>query len=148
MRAVERDIDRVLTLVRHRIREHGFTQLEVQEVAGWGRSYISQLLTRQKSVRVDHVLMILKVIGADPAEFWAEIYQFGAFAGARHPAGHRGRRHAVPLPETEMVTDLRRSRILLEAVVTVLTKNRLITRDEFDDATRKFLQDAGHDSDP
>ena len=57
MRAVERDLDRILSLLRNRIRERGFTQLEVQETLGWGRSYISQLVTRQKSLRVEHVLM-------------------------------------------------------------------------------------------
>ena len=53
MRRVDRDLDRILTLLRNRIRERGFNQLEVQEALGWGRSYISQLLTQQKSLRID-----------------------------------------------------------------------------------------------
>ena len=41
MTTLERELDRVLTLLRNKIRERGFTQLEVQEALGWGRSYIS-----------------------------------------------------------------------------------------------------------
>ncbi len=72
---LERELDRVLTLLRNKIRERGFTQLEVQEALAWGRSYISQLLTKQKSLRVEQVLLILNVIGVDPGEFYGELYQ-------------------------------------------------------------------------
>ncbi len=78
MRIVQSEIDRVLTLLRNKIRERGFTQLEVQEALSWGRSYISQLLTKQKSLRVEQILLILNVIGVDPAEFYSELYQLGA----------------------------------------------------------------------
>ncbi len=53
--------------------QRGYTQLEVQQELGWGRSYISQLVTKQKSPRVEQVLLILGVIGVDPAEFFAEL---------------------------------------------------------------------------
>ena len=82
MMIVEKEVDRVLTLLRNKIRERGFTQLEVQEALGWGRSYISQLLTKQKSLRVEQVLLILDVIGVDPAEFFAELYYI---PGAAYP---------------------------------------------------------------
>ena len=68
------EIDRVLTLLRNRIRERGYTQLEVQKALGWGRSYISQLLTKQKALRVEQVLLILQVVGDDPGAFFAELY--------------------------------------------------------------------------
>ena len=71
MRTIERELDRVLTLLRNKIRERGFTQLEVQEALGWGRSYISQLLTKQKSLRIEQVLLILNVVGVDPGEFFS-----------------------------------------------------------------------------
>ena len=74
MRTRDRDLDRILTLLRNRIRNRGFTQLDVQERLGWGKSYISQLLTKQKSLRLEQVLMILDVIGDKPADFWAEIF--------------------------------------------------------------------------
>ncbi|NIQ93618.1 MAG: helix-turn-helix transcriptional regulator, partial [Desulfuromonadales bacterium] len=63
---IEKEVDRILTLLRNKIRERGFTQLEVQEKLNWGRSYISQLLTKQKSLRVEQVLMILETINVNP----------------------------------------------------------------------------------
>ena len=63
MMMVDAEVNRVLTLLRNKIRERGFTQLQVQEALSWGRSYISQLLTKQKSLRVEQVLLILNVIG-------------------------------------------------------------------------------------
>ncbi len=77
---VQREVDRYLTLLRNKIRERGFTQLQVQEALGWGRSYISQLLTRQKALRIEQVLLILSVIGVDPREFFGEIYAAAAIA--------------------------------------------------------------------
>lgn len=73
---IEKEVDRILTLLRNKIREKGFTQLEVQDKLNWGRSYISQLLTKQKSLRVEQVLMILETIKVDPKDFYAELYQF------------------------------------------------------------------------
>ncbi len=72
MRQVEAEVDRYLVLLGNKIRQRGYTQLEVQRELRWGRSYISQLLTKQKSLRVEQVLLILKVIGVDPAEFFAD----------------------------------------------------------------------------
>ena len=77
MSSADSEVDRYLTLLRNKIREHGFTQLEVQEALGWGRSYISQLLTKQKALRVEQVLLVLDVIGLTPSEFFAELYRFG-----------------------------------------------------------------------
>ena len=142
MRTVDRDLDRVVTHLRHRIRERGYTQLEVQEVLGWGRSYISQLLTRQKSLRLDQILQILNVINLDPAEFWAEVFQFGQFSDVR--PGRQGRREgrAVPTPETDttMLDDLRRIRALLDAVVSVLAGKNLLTTGELDAAAERLRQ--------
>ncbi len=145
MRTVDRDLDRILILLRNRIRERGFTQMEVQEVLGWGRSYISQLLTQQKNLRFDQVLQILNAISVDPAEFWAEIYQFGPFDEIQ-AGGLGGLGRAAPsLPATDesaMLADLRRSRRLLEGVVMVLTRKNLITAGELDGATKKFKQES------
>lgn len=74
--ALDKELDRTLALLRRKIRERGFTQLEVQHMLGWGRSYLSQLLTKQKALRVEQVLMILEVIKVEPAEFYRELYQF------------------------------------------------------------------------
>ncbi len=86
MRKIDRELDRILTLLRNVIRQKGFTQLEVQEALGWGRSYISQLLTKQKSLRVEQILLVLNVINVKPAEFWGEIYQLGESHSGRQTA--------------------------------------------------------------
>ncbi len=117
-------MDRLLSLLRNKIQAQGFTQLDVQQALGWGRSYISQLLTKQKKIRVDQVLLILNVIGVDPAEFYGELYQ--APAGPRHvPAGSA--RPPVPGPAEEQERELHKLRALLDGVVGVLLKKRLIT---------------------
>ncbi len=74
MVTIEHEVDRYLTLLRNKIRERGFTQLEIQEVLGWGRSYISQLLTKQKAIRVEQVLLILSVIGVEARVFFTELH--------------------------------------------------------------------------
>lgn len=74
MKKIDKEIERVLTLLRNKIRERGFTQLQVQAQLGWGRSYISQLLTQQKALRMEQVLLILEVIGVSPREFFGELY--------------------------------------------------------------------------
>ncbi len=85
MLTVEPEVDRYLTLLRNKIRERGFTQLEVQEALGWGRSYISQLLTKQKALRVEQVLLVLNVVGIDPSEFFRELYAMPPYPGAGRP---------------------------------------------------------------
>ena len=91
MRTVDHEVDRCSNLLRDRIRERGFTQLEVQETLGWGRSYISQLLTKQKKLRVEQVLLILSVIGIQPPEFFADLFalpmrtSWPSSAAARQP---------------------------------------------------------------
>ena len=82
MDVVERDIDRALNLLRNKIRERGMTQLQVQDALDWGRSYISQLLTKQKSLRLEQVLKILQVIEVAPSEFFGEMY----YIGPQYPA--------------------------------------------------------------
>jgi len=62
----------MLTLLREKIRQRGFNQLRVQEALGWGRTYISQLLRQQKSLRFDQIMQILHVIEEEPRDFFAE----------------------------------------------------------------------------
>lgn len=78
MESTDREVERVLDLLRDILRERGFTQLEVQDALGWGRSYLSQLFTRRKELRVEQLLLILSVIGVDPAEFFARLYRRAA----------------------------------------------------------------------
>ena len=75
-----RDITRYLNLLRSLIRDSGWTQLKVQDQLGWGRSYISQLMTEAKTLRVDQVLKILTVIGVSWGDFFAQLYSTGRSA--------------------------------------------------------------------
>ena len=81
MTNVEADVQRLLTLLRNKIRERGFTQMMIQDAMGWGRSYISQILTKQKNIRVEQTLAILDVIGVKPRDFFAELFGFGPYDG-------------------------------------------------------------------
>ncbi len=73
-------VDRMLSWLRETIRMHGHTQHDVQAKLGWGGSYISQILTKQKTLRFDQLFKILTVVDADPGEFFAEL-----FGGAPRP---------------------------------------------------------------
>ena len=121
-RTIPRYIDRVLTRLRNVIREQGFTQLEVQEALGWGLSYISQLLTQQKALRVEQVLAILKVVGVDPGEFFAEVF-------GRKSAPF-GRRRRVQAPRNAAA--LREIRTDYETLVKALTRKELIKVSELE----------------
>ena len=141
MATAEKELDRVLTLLRNKIRERGFTQLEVQEALSWGRSYISQLLTKQKSLRVEQVLLILEVIGVDPGEFFAELYPSGAaLAGGDYGLGVRGRAPYNPssIGDGGVPNEFRRSfeelRDLLRGVVRLMVDKAMIDVDELTEA--------------
>lgn len=71
---VRKEVERILTLLRLEIQEQGFTQREVQDALGWGRTYISQLLRRQKALRFEQIIQILSVIGVHPSSFFARLY--------------------------------------------------------------------------
>ena len=118
MRQVDRELDRYLTLLRNKIREQGYIQLEVQETLGWGRSYISQLLTRQKNLRLDQVLMILQVIGNRPEDFFAELYGPGP--------GGRSEGSARRLQDDPLRQEIERCKALLEVLVGMLVERGIV----------------------
>ncbi len=127
MRQVDREVDRHLTLLRNKIRERGFTQVEVQEALSWGRSYISQLLTHQKNLRLDQVLMILNVIGVEPREFFAEIYAF--------PKPHTGFSEmpadlSTQGPRLGLAREIERFEALLKGLTTLLVDKEIVDSSE------------------
>ena len=71
------DINATLEHLRLTIHRQGYTQLQIQESLRLGRSYISQLLTKQKSLRIEQLLAILGVIGVEPGEFFARLFKAG-----------------------------------------------------------------------
>lgn len=107
--AFEKEVDRVLNLLRAKIHERGFTQLKVQRALGWGRTYISQLFRKQKSLRFDQILQILEVVEIDPADFFAEFYRLPR-RETPFAAGMRSPERPVHLPrdagEAEMILEL------------------------------------------
>ena len=124
MRIVDKEVDQVLTLLRNKIRERGFTQLQVQEALSWGRSYISQLLTKQKSLRVEQVLLILDVIGIDPADFFSELYHY-----PRPAAAYRDSRMA-PAQGGDLGSSFEEMRGLIRGLVWLLIDKEVIDVDE------------------
>ena len=125
MDTIDREVERVLTLLRNKVRERGFTQLSVQAELGWGRSYISQLFTRQKCLRMEQVLLILGVIGVHPAEFFAELYGSRSYE-VEHPASAptTDEAHAGP---SDGLQDLRK---LVHRLADCLIEKELITAED------------------
>lgn len=110
MVSVERAIDGILMHLRNKVHAQGFTQLEVQERLGWGRSYLSQLLTKQKSLRFRQLILVLAVIGVDLEEFFADLYHWPTQSAegtdeAARPLGGRG---GQPQPVLESTEDAER----------------------------------------
>ncbi len=122
MRQVDADVERYLSLLRNKIRERGFSQLEVQAALSWGRSYLSQLLTKQKKLRLEQVLMILDVIGIAPAEFFAELYFPGGASRSFRPPTNAG--------SEKLRQQIERFRALLEGLVGLLVEKGIVNADD------------------
>ncbi len=134
MRSVDREVDRYLTLLGNKIRQQGFTQLEVQQALGWGRSYISQLVTKQKSLRIEQVLAILHVVGIEPDAFFAELYRGSPRSDIGH---HQPSSHTPPHQQLDEMT------ALLRGLTALLRQKGLITGT----GLREAVEVARHDSD-
>ena len=81
--SVDNWIDRLLQSLRGAMQTKGVSQLSVQESLGWGRTYISQLLRKQKALRFDQVLMILETLEIEPQDFFADLFGIPAQAGPK-----------------------------------------------------------------
>ena len=140
VRNIDDDVDRYLALLRKLIRRRGFTQLQVQQALGWGRSYISQLLTSRKPYASSKCSSsILALIGVEPAAFFAEIYH--------HPAPHRSPRRAAAaaLPGPQQAPQLPHAGLhglqaVLDGLVTLLEEKGLLTTAELSAAIEKAKQ--------
>ena len=136
MVTVATEIDRYLTLLRNKIRQRGFTQLQVQEALGWGRSYISQLLTKQKALRIEQVLLILGVIDVEPIEFFGEMYAMRAHCSPGYPS-----------PKVEAMAELQREvqglRTLVHGLADLLLRERLISNEDLSAAVESVRCEPG-----
>ncbi len=137
MRIVDKEVDQVLTLLRNKIREKGFTQLQVQEALSWGRSYISQLLTKQKSLRIEQVLLILDVIGIDPGDFFAELYHYPRAATASYSPGRSVSRLAAVTEGSDPPGNFEEMRSLVRGLVWLLIDKELIDVDELTNVVKE-----------
>lgn len=149
MTDVDREIDRALLLLRNKIRERGFTQLEVQQRLHWGRSYVSQLLTKQKSLRLEQLVRILDVLGVERAQFFSELYPpsaqgLAARSGVTvHPGAGPGA--GSDLGVAGSVADLSRSlrelRSLVRGLANLLVGRGILAADELEASVRDFGQE-------
>ncbi len=152
MASMDREVKQILTLLRSKIRESGYTQIQVQRQLDWGRSYISQLLNRGKALRVEQVLKILETIKVEPREFYAELYQFP------RPEAHLRNLDEYAEPEAldaasftkilgedaaeadglsdDFFRNYRELRAMVRAVVQVLIENEMVTIEDFADKAR------------
>ncbi len=112
-----------LTLLGRKIREQGFTELEVEEALGWDRSHIQQLLAGRKGLRVDQLVLILGVIGVEPKAFHAELY--GMSPGAE-----------------DLRAKIAELSTLVDSLANLLVKNQVVTASEL---TRAVAARAGKD---
>lgn len=131
---IEKEVDRILTLLRNKIRERDFTQLDVQDKLEWGRSYISQLLTKQKSLRVEQVLAILDVISIDPSDFFAELYRWGTPEAAGAQSGGAPSVSFDPAREEELRQRIDQLQASIDRVSRLLMEKRLISLEELEGA--------------
>ncbi|MCP4653949.1 MAG: helix-turn-helix transcriptional regulator [bacterium] len=66
--AAESQLSEVLQRLRAKIREAGFTQVEVDQKLGWKRNRMSSLVRGKTALRVDHLFAICEVIGVFPRQ--------------------------------------------------------------------------------
>jgi transcriptional regulator with XRE-family HTH domain len=144
MRDVKGDLTRIRDTLRRYIRVQGFTQMEVQEALGWGRSYISQMLGAQVPIRVEQVLQILKIIDVKPEVFFGEVYGFGpryepGFPRLAPPFGLAGE------VESRLRAQFATLRKLLGGLVGALERKSLISVAELHRAAGRFRRTSAGD---
>ncbi len=128
MRGIDAEVNRALSLLRRRIRSSGVTQVQIQEELGWGRSYISQLLTRLKCLRLEQLLRILAVIGADAEEFFQELY------GRPQPPFAGSRAVASPTEVDDLAVELRGIQGSLQRLAGALIAKGVLRPEDLDAA--------------
>jgi transcriptional regulator with XRE-family HTH domain len=151
---IQQEVSLMLTLLREKIRQRGYNQLRVQEALGWGRTYISQLLRQQKSLRFDQIMQILHVIGEQPRDFFGEYVR--RIERAQHgetippcPPRPEATGPAIfelaPFDEDDAIAH-REVRYLLDRLGHLLVEKRLIRADELESLIRASRWEAEFNS--
>lgn len=78
----DEEIRLVLHELRRMIKRSEFSQRQVEELAGFSKGYLSQLLARNLDLKVWHVLAILDVFKIGPSEFFERLYPGAGRAAA------------------------------------------------------------------
>ncbi len=113
--------------LREVIRSSPLTQSEIQARLGWGRTYITQLLNGQKSLRLEQLLRILAALGIAPGEFFRSLYGQGGLP----PAAGGARRGEAGLHRVDVV---------LRALVELLLHKRVIRQPELEALIRDLAE--------
>lgn len=105
MTRLEREVDRIINLLRSKIKERGYTQLRIQNELGWGHNYVSRIMTGNKPLRMKDLLLILNIIKVEPADFFSELYTPEKEARRERPAPqyHNERRAAPVAPDNPIL---------------------------------------------
>lgn len=64
------------------IKRSEFSQRQVEEMAGFSKGYLSQLLARNLDLKVWHILAILDVFKVGPSQFFERLYPAAGRAAA------------------------------------------------------------------
>lgn len=98
----QEEAHRILEEIRRLIRKSGLSQRKVEQLAGFSKGYLSQLLARNLELKYWHVIAILEVLEIYPARFFTLVYP-----PVRHSALERFRDSSQPTSE-ELATELSR----------------------------------------
>jgi transcriptional regulator with XRE-family HTH domain len=74
MDASDEQVARVRDALRDIIRRRKSSLKQVEQALGQGKGYLSQLLGGNVDIKLKHVFGILSVLGADPDEFFLDLY--------------------------------------------------------------------------
>ncbi len=69
------EVQEVIQHLETEMRARGVTQRDLQRALGWGRSYVSQLMTGQTRLKVEHVFSILSALKIEKADFFRTLYE-------------------------------------------------------------------------
>ncbi len=86
MSQVEQELEALRKTIDTLIRKSGFTQQQLEEAIGWGRSFISQMVNDRKELRVEPILRILEKLGMTFSQFCALHFQWKGLEEVEDPA--------------------------------------------------------------
>jgi len=80
MRTPDPEVHQVAEALRDAIRKAKTSQRAVERALGQSQGYLSQILNGSVDLKLKHVFEVLNVIGAEPADFFSNVYGCGGAA--------------------------------------------------------------------